>query len=160
MMAVDLAGAHIGPYSMENGYDCQVPILGESMNGETDLETLLRSMRPELNAGGYVFCTLDSREQAAALDPLCLFQEREGVTVILPSERADALGLAYTQTFAWITLTVHSSLEAVGLTAAFSRALTEAGISCNVVAAYYHDHIFVPTRDAGQAMQVLKNLSH
>jgi hypothetical protein len=70
------------------------------------------------------------------------------------------LGLAYTQIFAWITLTVHSSLEAVGLTAAFSRALTEAGISCNVVAAYYHDHIFVPTRDAGQAMQVLKNLSH
>lgn len=129
------------------------------MNGETDLETLLRSMRPELNAGGYVFCTLASREQAAALDPLCLFQEGEGVTVIVPSGQADALGLSYTQTFAWITLRVHSSLEAVGLTAAFSRALTEAGISCNVVAAYYHDHLFVSTRDAGRAMDALRALA-
>ncbi|MBI5295668.1 MAG: ACT domain-containing protein [Chloroflexi bacterium] len=129
------------------------------MNGETDLETLLQNMRPELNAGGYVFCTLASREQAAALDPLCLFQEREGVTVILPSEQADALGLAYTQAFAWITLTVHSSLEAVGLTAAFSRALTEAGISCNVAAAYYHDHIFVPIGDAERAMDALRALA-
>lgn len=130
------------------------------MNGETDLETLLRSMRPELNAGEYVFCTLASREQAAALDPLCLFQEGEGMTVILPRERADTAGLSYAASFSWITLWVHSSLEAVGLTAAVSQALTEVGISCNVVAAYYHDHIFVPTRDAGQAMQVLKNLSH
>lgn len=129
------------------------------MNGETDLETLLRSMRPELNLGEYVFCVLDSKEQAFALDPLCLFQEAEGITVILPSEQADALGLAYTQTFAWITLTVHSSLEAVGLTAAFSRALTEAGISCNVVAAHYHDHIFVSTRDAGRAMDALRALA-
>lgn len=129
------------------------------MNGETDLETLLRSMRPELHAGGYVFCTLASREQAAALDPLCLFQEREGATVILPIERADALGLPYTQTFAWITLTVHSSLEAVGLTAAVSSALAGAGISCNVVAAYYHDHLFVPVHQAEGAMLALGRLS-
>ncbi len=130
------------------------------MSGETNLETLLRNMRPELNLGEYVFCMLDAKEQAFSLDPLCLFQEGEGTTVILSRERADAAGLSYAASFAWITLRVHSSLEAVGLTAAFSRALTEAGISCNVVAAYYHDHIFVPTRDAGRAMQVLKNLSH
>jgi hypothetical protein len=55
-------------------------------------------------------------------------------------------------------LTVHSSLEAVGLTAAVSKALTEANISCNVVAAYYHDHIFVPVKDAKQAMRVLEKL--
>jgi uncharacterized protein len=129
------------------------------MNGETDLGKLLRTMQPELNPGEYVFCTLNSREQAAALDPLCLFQEREGMTVILRKEQADALGLSYAMTFAWITLTVHSSLEAVGLTAAISRALTGANISCNVVAAFYHDHIFVPARDAKRGMEVLEKLS-
>jgi uncharacterized protein len=129
------------------------------MNGETDLGMLLQTMQPELNPGEYVFCTLNSREQAAALDPLCLFQEREGITVILRKERADALGLSHAMTFAWITLTVHSSLEAVGLTAAVSRALAGANISCNVVAAFYHDHIFVPARDAGRGMEVLEKLS-
>jgi hypothetical protein len=129
------------------------------MNGETNLETLLRTMRPELNPGEYVFCTLNSREQAATLDPICLFQEKEGMTVIVRKEQADALGLSYAMTFAWITLTVHSSLEAVGLTAAVSRALTGANISCNVVAAFYHDHIFVPTRQAKRGMEVLEKLS-
>ncbi len=129
------------------------------MNGETDLETLLRDMRPVLNLGEYVFCVLDSKEQAFALDPLCLFREGEGTTVILPRERADAAGLSYAASFAWITLRVHSSLEALGLTAAVSRALTEAGISCNVAAAYYHDHLFVPIHQADGAMLALGRLS-
>ena len=58
-----------------------------------------------------------------------------------------------------ITLKVHSSLEAIGLTAAMSRALMEAGISANVVAAYYHDHIFVPAADAERAVEALRQLS-
>ncbi len=129
------------------------------MTGETDLQTLLKEMKPKLNNGEFVYCTIDSRSRAAELNPLCLFQEEEGVTVILPREDADKAGLSYPTICAWITLTVHSALEAVGLTAAVSHALTDANISCNVVAAFYHDHIFVPVKDAEQAMQVLLKLT-
>jgi len=127
------------------------------MSGETNLQNLLKNMKPELNPGEFVFCLLDSFEHAAALQPLFIFQEQEGVTVILPKEQADDQHIPYPTVCAWITLTVHSSLEAVGLTAAVSKALTEANISCNVVAAYYHDHIFVPIKDGTQALQVLNN---
>lgn len=129
------------------------------MAGETDLQKLLESMQPELNPGEYVYCLADSKEQAVFLDALCYFTEKEGTTMILPKEKAEAMNLPYSAACAWITLTVHSSLEAVGLTAAFSKALTDANISCNVVAAYYHDHIFVPTKDSKRAMEVLNALS-
>lgn len=125
------------------------------MSGETDLSELLKNMKPELNAGEYVYCLADSKEQVVALDPLCYFLEKEGVTMILPKEKADAMSIPYATTCAWITLTVHSSLEAVGLTAVVSKALTEANISCNIVAAFYHDHIFVPIADAPRAMDAL-----
>jgi hypothetical protein len=129
------------------------------MSGETDLAKLLQNMRPERNPGDYVFCVLNSFEQAAALQPVGMFQEKEGLTVILQREQADAMSLAYSLVCAWITLTVHSSLEAVGLTAAVSQALAEENISCNVVAAYYHDHLFVPVEDGERAMEVLLSLS-
>ena len=125
------------------------------MTGETELTKLLQNMRPELNAGEYVYCLVNSLEQAAILNPIGIFQEKEGTTVILSKEQADAASLSYPTICAWITLTVHSSLEAVGLTAAFSKALTDANISCNVIAGYYHDHIFVPVKDAERAMEVL-----
>jgi hypothetical protein len=86
------------------------------------------------------------------------FKEREGTTLIVHKELADRLQLEYSFVAAWITLTVHSSLAAVGLTAAFSTALASRGISCNVVAAYYHDHIFVDKRDLEAAMEVLRGL--
>ena len=129
------------------------------MSGEMNLHKLLIGLQPRLNPGEYVYCTVDSKSRALELDPLGLFAEEESVTVILPKSQADALGLPYATTFAWITLTVHSSLEAVGLTAAVANALTKANISCNVVAAYYHDHIFVPAKDARHAMQVLQALA-
>jgi len=129
------------------------------MPGETDLKKLLQDMKPKLNQGEFVFCVVDSSQSANILNPLCMFQEAEGITVIIPKQQADAATLPYSAVCAWITLTVHSSLEAVGLTAAVSKALTEANISCNVVAAYYHDHVFVPVQDAKQAMTVLSNLS-
>ncbi len=128
------------------------------MSGEMNLRKLLIGLQPRLNLGEYVYCTVDSKSRAQELDPLGLFAEEESVTVILPKSKADSLGLRYPTTFAWITLTVHSSLEAVGLTAAVAEALTKADISCNVVAAYYHDHIFVPAKDARQAMDVLQAL--
>ncbi len=129
------------------------------MAGETDLEKLLQGMQPELNEGEFVFCTVDSMKNAAALDPVCVFQEMEAVTVILSKHEADDAGLPYSLVCAWITLTVHSSLEAVGLSSAVSKALTDANISCNMVAAYYHDHIFVPVKDATRAMAVLTQLT-
>ena len=129
------------------------------MPGETNLEKLLQGMKPVLNEGEFVFCKVDSFQQAATLNPVCIFQEQEAVTVVLPKHQADDEALPYSVICAWITLTVHSSLEAVGLTAAVSKALTEANISCNVVAAYYHDHIFVPVKDATRAMEVLLKLT-
>jgi hypothetical protein len=129
------------------------------MSGETNLQKLLQEMNPRLNEGEYVYCTLESKDQAAQLDPLCMFAEEESVTVILPKSQADASRFPYATTFAWITLTVHSSLEAVGLTSAVAHALAGAKISCNVVAAYYHDHIFVPIQDAALAMTVLHTLT-
>ncbi len=129
------------------------------MSGETDLHRLLQNMQPERQPGEFVFCIVDSFAQATDLEPVCIFQEQEGVSIILPKEQADARSLSYTLVCAWITLTVHSSLEAVGLTAAVSRALAEENISCNVVAAYYHDHLFVPVEDGEKAVEVLLRLA-
>jgi len=129
------------------------------MSGEIDLQKLLRTMKPQLNEGEYVFCSLDSFKSAIVFYPLCVFQEKEGVTIILPKGQADDASLPYSVTCAWITLTVHSSLEAVGLTAAVSKTLTDVNISCNIVAAYYHDHIFVPMKDAEKAMNALNELT-
>ncbi|NIG55436.1 ACT domain-containing protein [Chitinophaga sp. Cy-1792] len=129
------------------------------MTGENNLRHLLKHMKPELNKGTYVFCTMPGIEQLDISQAVFVFREKEGWTVVLEQPYAKMLGLEYTFVAAWITLTVHSSLEAVGLTAAFSQALSGNGISCNVVAAYHHDHIFVPAADAAKAMAVLAALS-
>jgi len=129
------------------------------MTGETNLATLLATMQPVLNDGDYVFCALPGDASIDTKYMIGSFREEEGLTVILHQAYADQLQLTYSFVAAWITLTVHSSLEAVGLTAAFSKALSEAGISCNVVAAFYHDHIFVAKEEAGRAMKVLQGLT-
>ncbi|PWB31427.1 acetyltransferase [Pseudomonas sp. SDI] len=129
------------------------------MSAETSLATLIRSMRPQLNQGTYVFCTVGDWGAIAPGDVIGSFREAEGLTLILQRERAAALGLSFSYEAAWITLTVHSSLAAVGLTAAFASALGQAGISCNVLAAFYHDHIFVAQADAQRAMAVLEGLA-
>jgi len=129
------------------------------MTGETDISILLKNMTPRLNDGVYVFCTITDPDKIKLEDTIGLFKENEGWTVILNKRAADNLKLNYTYIASWITLTVHSSLEAVGLTAAFSKALAEASISCNVVAGYHHDHIFVDNKDAEKAMDVLRQLA-
>ena len=129
------------------------------MTGETNLSTLLATMSPRLHEGEYVFCSINETIQINTTDILCSFREREGLTVILQKDIADKYNLDYTFTASWITLAVHSSLEAIGLTAAFSKALAEKGISCNVVSAFYHDHIFVPSQTAAKAMETLRRLS-
>jgi hypothetical protein len=130
------------------------------MNGETNLETLLKSMTPTLHAGEYVFCSLETIPETIAPDEIILFfREAEGITLVVNRLVADRLKLDYSFVAAWITLTVHSSLEAVGLTAAFSAALAGEGISCNVVAGFYHDHLFVKYTDAHKAIEVLNKMS-
>ncbi|WP_369991860.1 ACT domain-containing protein [Pseudomonas xanthosomatis] len=129
------------------------------MSGEKSITALLRCMSPILNEGDYVFCTIKDAAALQGTDVLGTFREKEGLTAIIERERADALGFEYSFVAAWITLTIHSALDAVGLTAAFATALGNAGISCNVMAAFYHDHIFVGKDDATKAMDVLRALS-
>ncbi|GAB3818870.1 ACT domain-containing protein [Pontibacter rugosus] len=129
------------------------------MHEETDLAFLIRSMKPELNAGEYAFCTVAEMNAVPLQEVVCFFREKEGYTLILEKARAESYHLAFNFVAAWITLTVHSALDAVGLTAAFSNALAAQDISCNVVAAYFHDHIFVPIQDAERAMMVLEDLA-
>ena len=128
------------------------------MTGEKDLGKLLRTMKPERQPGDYVFCLVEDLSTVPLAEVVLMFRENEGITVIVRKELADKLGLSYSFVAAWITLTVHSSLEAIGLTAAFSKALAENGISCNVVAAFYHDHLFVPQKDSAKAMEILNGL--
>lgn len=129
------------------------------MKGETDLSKLIQGMKPKLHEGEYVFCTL-IEDKLPDVTPLCLFQESEGITIILTKQQAESLSLSYSFVSAWITLTVHSGLEAVGFLAVISRELAQVGISCNVVSAYYHDHLFVPVKEAQRAMSVLQAISH
>jgi len=129
------------------------------MAGETALATLLRSMSPQLNDGDYVFCTLADGHIPEGCDVIGSFREQEGLTLIVERQQAERAGLAFDYVAAWITLNVHSALEAVGLTAAFATALGKAGISCNVIAGYYHDHLFVGRADAERAMNVLRQLA-
>ena len=129
------------------------------MSGKSDLKTLFKSMNPILHDGSYVFCTLENFAFIDPKDLLMTFREAEGTTVIIRKELADRLSLNYDFTAAWITLMVHSSLDFVGLTAAFSTALADNGISCNVVAGYFHDHLFVNFTDAKKAMEILQSIS-
>ncbi|MBD1935639.1 MULTISPECIES: ACT domain-containing protein [Cyanophyceae] len=130
------------------------------MLGETDLDVLLKSMKPVLRDGEFVFCIL-SPQCFNELDfqPIGQFQEDEGLTLILKREQADNLGLQYEYISRMITLSVHSNLNAVGFLAAITAKLTEYGISVNPVAAYYHDHLFVPTEKANDAIKALAELS-
>ena len=129
------------------------------MTGEKDLGKLLKTMKPEQQPGDYVFCLVEDLSTVPLVEVVLMFRENEGITVVVSKKLADTLGLSYSFVASWITLTVHSSLEAVGLTAAFSKALAENGISCNVVAAFYHDHLFVPQKDSAKAMEILNGLS-
>ena len=129
------------------------------MAGETQLPTLLASMRPELHPGEYVFTSNPDAAVPAGAAPVVTVAEEEGLTMVLRKQDADRLGLGYDYVAGWITLRVHSALEAVGLTAAVSAALAREGVSCNVVAGFYHDHLFVPHDSAAQAVRLLEDLA-
>ncbi|GFD76890.1 ACT domain-containing protein [Alteromonas marina] len=132
------------------------------MIAETDLSVLLKNLNPVASSENYVFTTLPADKLSSTLVSVAkgMFQECEGTTLILPVAAAKQANLQFEGYYRCITCEVHSSLEAVGMTAAMSTALGNAGISANVVAAYYHDHIFVPVEKVDVALDVLTSLSN
>ncbi|MFF0560013.1 ACT domain-containing protein [Streptomyces sp. NPDC004266] len=128
------------------------------MNAERDLTRLLAGMRPELDPGRYVFTTVDG-PTPAGVAPVVTVTEPEGLTLVVWQEEADAAGLPYDYVAGRITLRVHSALDGVGLTAAVAGELAAAGLSCNVVAGFHHDHLFVEHDRAERALDLLNGLS-
>jgi uncharacterized protein len=128
------------------------------MSGEADLRKLLSGMSPELRPGRYVF-TVAEAGIPPGLTPVVTVAEQEGLTLVVRLEDADAAGLAYEYVAGWITLRVHSALDAVGLTAAVAQELAAAGLSCNVVAGFHHDHLFIPYERAAEAVDLLEALA-
>ena len=128
------------------------------MSGVSDLHELLGTLNPEARDGEFIVATIPDGE-LGRLAPEAVIRESEGATVVLRREDADAAGIPYDFVAAWITLTVHSDLAAVGLTAAFSTALADADISCNVLAGFHHDHLLVPADRRHDALEVLAALA-
>lgn len=129
------------------------------MTGVMDLGELCRQMTPRLADGVYVYCSFSDFRLPAGLAPLCTFRETEGLTVILGKNEAEAAALPYVFPCRLITLAVHSSLDAVGFLARITDRLAQAGIACNAVAAFHHDHLFVPEARAEETLHILRNLA-
>ena len=126
------------------------------MAGETDLTLMLRTLEVDRRPGSFVYC-VDAREEAVCAAAATV-REAEGLTLVLPRERAQALGIAFEREWAWLTLRVHSALEAVGLTAAVARSLADVGLPCNVLAGAFHDHLLVPEDRSADAIAALARL--
>lgn len=128
------------------------------MTQEKNLHKLIRNIQPCLNPGKYVFVSTEESLDLIPEQVICMFHEIESFTYVLEKEIADNMNLKYSFVAAWITLCVYSSLEAVGLTAKVANALAAENISCNAVAAYHHDHVFVPFKDGERAVSILRKL--
>ena len=128
------------------------------MTGETNLNRLLAGAQPVLDPETYVFATTKAEVSLASPAVIGAFRENEGTTLIAEQQWAEDEGMEFIFPCRRITLTIHSSLEAVGLMAAVSSALAAAGISTNPVSGFYHDHLFVPEKDATRAMTTIETL--
>jgi uncharacterized protein len=126
---------------------------------ERDLRRLLASLEPVERSGEFVYVLIDGHSLLGGVDPQATVREDEGLSVVLRREQADQLGLDYDYVAGWITLRVHSALDAVGLTAAVSTKLAEGGLSCNVIAGFGHDHLLVDSDKVTEAIALLSELS-
>jgi hypothetical protein len=127
---------------------------------EKDLSILLSSINPQLHDGEFVFCTLPEQTyKGLSINPLCFFREEEGISIVIEKAQAENLGLQYTGTWSLITCKINSSLEAVGFLASMSATLAKEDIPANAISAYFHDHLFVPSAKAKQALGLLQELS-
>jgi len=129
------------------------------MSGERDLVRLLATLNVTAREGEFAFVARPAADPALAAVALAMVAEDEGITYVLPCEVADARGLPYDFRAAWLTLGVHSALDAVGLTAAFATALARRGLACNVLAGFHHDHLLVPADRRDDALAVLADLA-
>lgn len=134
-------------------------LVGFGMTGESNLKTLIREMKPQVVPGEFVFCSIREDELESLNLPKLVFQEPEGITIIVTKEVANQNGLSYESTWGLISLTVHSNLEAVGFLAVVTNHLAKAGVSVNAVSAYHHDHLFVPYGRTDEVVVLLNGLS-
>jgi hypothetical protein len=125
--------------------------------GETDLDALLRTLKPELVDGVFVFASVSAIPEG--LSPRMVFEEAEGTTLIVLRQEAEAHGLPFEFPSRMITLDVHSSLEAVGFMARIATALAAHNMGVNPVAGFFHDHLFVPEDRAEDAIEVLQDIA-
>lgn len=124
-----------------------------------DRGAMIRGMAPVLDPETWHFVTVTDASAIAGTSPLATFVEKEGLSLIVSEQDTQNTGLPTDMPMARITLTVHSALDGVGLTAAVASALAEADIPCNMVAAFHHDHAFVPLADAPRALAILMALA-
>ena len=128
------------------------------MAGETDLRTILKSLTVVTRPGRFTFVAVsDAVSLGDGIE--AVIREDEATTAVVTTEFARANGWPVEFEATWLTLDVHSALEAVGLTAAVAAVLAEAGIPCNVIAGYYHDHLLVPADRAAAAVIAIESLS-
>lgn len=127
--------------------------------GEKNLDELLRSMQPVLHAETYVFATVATDFNGAALEPRMQFTELEGCTLIIEQHRADSAGLTYEFPCKMITLNIHSSLDAVGFLARITTKLASLSMGVNPVSGFFHDHLFVPIDRAEDALDALRGMT-
>lgn len=128
------------------------------MSGETDLATMLGTLDVEPRDGTWTLLTRRAPDAALDAQAAARIDEREGVTYVVPEHVARERGESPGFVAAWLSLRVHSALDAVGLTAAVSRALADAGIACNVLAGFHHDHLLVPAARRADAIAALHAL--
>lgn len=128
------------------------------MTAVSNLNELLSTMEPHLNEGTFVFATVGSIADVEAESIVAVMRETEGMSVVMTEADAVRQGIPHEFRSSWITLTVTSALEAVGLTAAFAQALGDVQISCNVIAGRHHDHLFVPVESTDAALAALRSL--
>lgn len=123
------------------------------------LISLLKNLSPQMHQGEYVYCHVAADYQLKGREAVATFMENEGKTLVIEKSQALANELKFESSMCWITLNVYSSLESVGLTAAISQLLAENNISCNVIAAFHHDHLFIPAAEGPAALKLLTKLS-